>query len=46
MGEYHDGHVQSDRLLLANAFENFWNMCLETHEHDPAHFLSTLRLAR
>ena len=29
LGEYHDFHVQSDTLLLADVFENFQNMCLE-----------------
>ena len=28
--EYHDLYVQSDTLLLADVFENFQNMCLET----------------
>ena len=28
LGKYHDLHVQSDTLLLADAFENFRNMCL------------------
>ena len=29
LGEYHDLYVKSDTLLLANASENFRNMCLE-----------------
>ena len=30
LGEYHEQyHVQSDTLMVANIFENFWNMCLE-----------------
>ena len=29
LGEYHQLHVQSDKLMVANIFENFWNMCLE-----------------
>ena len=28
LGEYHDLYVQSDTLLLADVFKNFWNMCL------------------
>ena len=35
-GEYHDLHVQSETLLLADVFENFRNMCLEIYEIDPA----------
>ena len=31
LGEYHDFYVQSDTLLLADVFENFRNMCLETY---------------
>ena len=38
--DYHDLYVQSDRLLLADVFENFRNMCLEIYELDPAYFLS------
>ena len=38
-------YVQSNTLLLADAFENFWNMCLDIHKLDPAHFLSTPGLA-
>ena len=38
--DYLDLYVQSDRLLLADVFENFRNMCLEIYEPDPAYFLS------
>ena len=43
--EYHDFHVQSDTLLLADVFENFRNMYLNIYELDPAKFLSTPGLA-
>ena len=39
-GEYYDLYAQSDTLFLADVFENFWNMCLEIYELDPAYFLS------
>ena len=29
LGDYHDLHVQSDTLLLADVFENFRNMCIK-----------------
>ena len=38
-------YVQSDTLLLADVFENFRNMCIKVYELDPAHFVSTPRLA-
>ena len=34
--EYHDLHVQSDTLLLADVYEKFENMCLQIYELDPA----------
>ena len=40
LGEYHDLYVQSDTLLLADAFENFRNVCLEIYELFPACFLT------
>ena len=40
LGDYHDLYVQSDTLLLADAFENFRNMFVKVYELDPAHFLS------
>ena len=30
ISEYHNLHVESDILLLADVFENFINKCLET----------------
>ena len=45
LGEYHDLYVQSDTLLLADAFENFRYKCIEIYELDPAHFLSLPGLA-
>ena len=40
LGDYHDLYVQSDTLLLADAFENFIKACIKTYELDPAHFIS------
>ena len=34
-------YVQSNTLLLADVFENFRKVCLETYELDSHHFLST-----
>ena len=45
LGQYHDLYVQSDTLLLADAFENFRDVCIEEYELDPAHFLSLPGLA-
>ena len=45
LGEYHDLHVQSKTLLLADDFENFGNMFLELYELDPARFLTAAGLA-
>ena len=45
LGEYHDLHVQSDTLLLADVYENFRNMCLNIYELDPVYFVSASGLA-
>ena len=45
LGDYHDLYIQSDRLLLADVFESFRNMCIRVYELDPAHFLSAPGLA-
>ena len=36
--EYHDLHVKSGTLLLADVFNNFRNMCLKIYEVDPERF--------
>ena len=43
--QYPDLYVQSDTLLLADAFENFRDMCIKEYELDPVHFLSLPGLA-
>ena len=45
LGGYHDLHVQSDSLLLADVFEKFRNKCIdEIYYLDPPHFLSAAGL--
>ena len=45
LGEYHDFHVQSNTLLLADTIENFRNMCLKMYELYLAKFSYALELA-
>ena len=45
LGEYHDLHLESDTLLLADVFENFRKMCLKLYHLDPVKFLSAPGLA-
>ena len=45
LGEYHNLYVKSDRLLLADVFENFRNMCLEIYRFEPVYFMSAPGLA-
>ena len=44
LGEYHDLCVQSVKLLLADVFENFRNICIKVYELDSAHFLTAPEL--
>ena len=46
LGDYHDLHVQSDTLLLADIFQKFRNKLIQTYEYDPYHFLSPPGLNR
>ena len=41
-GEYHDLYFQSDRLLLADVFENFRIICLKIYKLDPAKYFQLL----
>ena len=45
LGEYHDPYVQSDTILLADVFESFRNLCLNTYGLDPDYFLPLPGLA-
>ena len=45
LGEFDHLSVESNKLLLADIFENFQNMCLEIYDIDPAKFLSAPGLA-
>ena len=45
LGEYHDLHVESEKLLLANVFENFRNICLKVYQLYRPKFLSATGLA-
>ena len=41
LSEFHIWFVQSDKLLLNCAFNNFQNMCVKIYRLDPAHFVIT-----
>ena len=40
LGECHNLYVQSNKLLLADIFNNFRNICLQIHCLDHAQFIS------
>ena len=44
-GDYHDIYLALDVLLLADVYENFRSMSLETYRLDPAHYLTAPGLA-
>ena len=44
-GEYHDLYVESDALLLTDAFQNFRNICLKIYVLDPVKIFSAPTLA-
>ena len=40
LGEYHDFYLKTDVLLLADVFENFRKVDLDTYSLDPAHYIT------
>ncbi|XP_049947119.1 uncharacterized protein LOC126455272 [Schistocerca serialis cubense] len=45
IGDYSDIYLKSDVLLLADVFENFRKLCLDTYKLDPAHYVTSPGLA-
>ena len=45
LDDYNNLYIQSDALLLVDAFENYRNKCIEIYKLNPDHFLSTPGLA-
>ena len=46
LGDYHDLHLKSDVLLLADVFEEFRIFCLENYSLDPAWYYTSSGLSR
>lgn len=42
--DYHDVYLLQDILLLADVFERFRSVCLETYGLDPAHYYTVCRI--
>lgn len=41
LGDYSDLYLKSDVLLLADIFENFRNICINTYDLDPAQYYTS-----
>ena len=42
--KYYNLCIQSDRVLLVDAIEHFWNMCLEIYDLDSTRFFPAAEL--
>jgi len=40
IGEFSDFYLFTDVILLAEVFENFRSLCIESHRLDPVHYIS------
>lgn len=38
IGDYSDGYLKVDVLILADVFKRFRKMCMEVYDLDPAHY--------
>ena len=45
LGDYHDLHLRTDVVLLANVYEAFRDTCLRHYKLHPAHFYTSPRLS-
>ena len=45
IGDYHDFHLKTGVLLLADVFEKFIGVCLECYGLNPCHYFGTRRLS-
>ena len=41
MGDYHELHLKTDVLLLADVFEKFIGTCLDHYVLDPCHYFNS-----
>ena len=44
LDKYYNLCIQSDRVLLVDAIEHFWNMCLEIYDLDSTRFFPAAEL--
>jgi len=45
LSDYHDLYVQTDVVLLADVFENFWKVCMGKYALDLVHYYTAPSLS-